>query len=141
MEIHERIKKRRKELGLSAEAVAEKLDISPATMYRYENNEIKKFPIDILMPLANVLHTTPAYLMGWDDSDDIELNEHEKELVQAYRNRPDRQDSVDALLQIGKYKEYYMAANSTDNQKHTKISLSDENVNKLKRTKESDIDC
>ncbi len=141
MEIHERIKKRRKELGLSAEAVAEKLNISPATMYRYENNEIKKFPIDILMPLANVLHTTPAYLMGWDDSDDIELNEHEKELVQAYRNRPDRQDSVDALLQIGKYKEYYIAANSTDNQKHTKISLSDENVNKLKRTKESDIDC
>lgn len=141
MEIHERIKKRRKELGLSAEAVAEKLNISPATMYRYENNEIKKFPIDILMPLANALHTTPAYLMGWDDSDDIELNEHEKELVQAYRNRPDRQDSVDALLQIGKYKEYYIAANSTDNQKHTKISLSDENVNKLKRTKESDIDC
>lgn len=141
MEIHERIKKRRKELGLSAEAVAEKLNISPATMYRYENNEIKKFPIDILMPLANVLHTTPAYLMGWDDSDDIELNEHEKELVKAYRNRPDRQDSVDALLQIGKYKEYYMAANSTDNQKHTKISLSDENINKLKRTKESDIDC
>lgn len=141
MEIHERIKKRRKELGLSAEAVAEKLNISPATMYRYENNEIKKFPIDILMPLANVLHTTPAYLMGWDDSDDIELNDHEKELVQAYRNRPDRQDSVDTLLQIGKYKEYYIAANSTDNQKHTKISLSDENVNKLKRTKESDIDC
>lgn len=141
MEIHERIKKRRKELGLSAEAVAEKLNISPATMYRYENNEIKKFPIDILMPLANALHTTPAYLMGWDDSDDIELNEHEKELVQAYRNRPDRQDSVDALLQIGKYKEYYIAANSTDNQKHTKISLSDENVNKLKNTKESDIDC
>lgn len=142
MEIHERIKKRRKELGLSAEAVAEKLDISPATMYRYENNEIKKFPIDILMPLANVLHTTPAYLMGWDYSDDIELNDHEKELVQAYRNRPDRQDSVDALLEIGNYsKEYYLAANSTDNQRHKKISLSDENVNKLKHAKKSDLDC
>lgn len=142
MEIHERIKKRRKELGLSAETVAEKLNISPATMYRYENNEIKKFPIDILMPLANVLHTTPAYLMGWDDSDDIELNDHEKELVQAYRNRPDRQDSVDALLEIGNYsKEYYMAAKSTDNQKHSKVSLSDEKVNMIKNTKESDIDC
>lgn len=142
MEIHERIKKRRKELGLSAEAVAEKLDISPATMYRYENNEIKKFPIDILMPLANVLHTTPTYLMGWDYSDDIELNDHEKELVQAYRNRPDRQDSVDALLEIGNYsKKYYMAAKSTDNQKHSKVSLSDEKVNMIKNTKESDIDC
>ncbi len=67
MEIYERIKQRRKELGLSAETVAEKLGISPATMYRYEKNDIKKFPIDILKPLANALNTTPAYLMGWDD--------------------------------------------------------------------------
>ncbi len=67
MEIYERIKERRKELGLSAETVAEKLGISPATMYRYEKNDIKKFPIDILKPLADVLHTTPAYLMGWEE--------------------------------------------------------------------------
>ena len=33
MEIHDRIKARRKELGLSAETVAEKLGVSPATMY------------------------------------------------------------------------------------------------------------
>ena len=64
MEIYERIKIRRKEIGLSAEAVAERLGVSPATIYRYENNDIKKFPTDILEPLARVLHTTPAYLLG-----------------------------------------------------------------------------
>lgn len=68
MEIHDRIKARRKELGLSAETVAEKLGVSPATIYRYENNDIKKFPTEILEPLAKVLHTTPAYLMGWEES-------------------------------------------------------------------------
>ena len=68
MEIHERIKQRRKEIGLSAEQVAEQLSISPATMYRYENNDIKKFPTEILEPLAKVLKTTPAYLMGWTEN-------------------------------------------------------------------------
>lgn len=67
MEIQDRIRERRKELGLSAEYVAEQLQVSPATIYRYENKDIKKFPLDILEPLAKVLHTTPSYLMGWDD--------------------------------------------------------------------------
>ena len=66
MEIQDRIRERRKALGLSAEYIAEQLNVSPATIYRYENKDIKKFPIDILEPLAKVLHTTPGYLMGWD---------------------------------------------------------------------------
>ncbi len=75
MEIHERIKQRRKELGLSAEEIASKLNVSPATIYRYENNEIKKFPTDILGPLADVLHTTPAYLLGWDETLETEMQD------------------------------------------------------------------
>lgn len=67
MEIYERIKLRRKEIGLSAETVAEKLGVSPATIYRYEKNDIKKFPTDILEPLAKVLQTTPAFLLGIDN--------------------------------------------------------------------------
>lgn len=63
-----RIKSRRKEIGLSAERVAELLGVSPATIYRYENGDIDKVPGDRLAPIAKVLNTTPAYLMGWDDS-------------------------------------------------------------------------
>ena len=65
MDIGERIKKRRKELGLSAEQIAEKLGVSPATIYRYESNDIMNMRIDKLEPIAKVLRTTPAYLMGW----------------------------------------------------------------------------
>ena len=64
----ERMKARRKELGLSAEYLAEKLGCSPATIYRYENGYIEKMPLDILVPIANALHVSPSYLMGWDDS-------------------------------------------------------------------------
>ena len=64
----ERMKQRRKEIGLSAERVAEILEISPATIYRYENGAIEKVPGDRLEPIAKALQTTPAYLMGWEDS-------------------------------------------------------------------------
>jgi len=64
----ERMKERRKELGLSAEYVAEKLGVSPATIYRYEKGEIEKMPGNILEPISKILHTTPAYLMGWDEN-------------------------------------------------------------------------
>ena len=60
-----RMKQRRKELGLSAEAIAEYLNVSPATIYRYEKGEIEKMPGKILEPLSVILRTTPAYLMGW----------------------------------------------------------------------------
>ena len=72
MTVGQRIKKRRKELGLSVDEVAEKLGKNRATIYRYESNEIEKLPTTILEPLAKVLNTTPSYLMGWDDNDNSE---------------------------------------------------------------------
>lgn len=61
------MKKRRKEIGFSAEKVAERLGVSPATIYRYEKGDIEKVPVDSLTELAKILQTTPAYLMGWED--------------------------------------------------------------------------
>lgn len=65
MTIHERIKIRRKECGLSADEVAAELGVSRATVYRYESAEIENMGIDKIEPLARVLRTTPEYLMGW----------------------------------------------------------------------------
>lgn len=63
----ERMKQRRKEIGFSAEKVAECLGVSPATIYRYEKGDIEKVPVDSLSELAKILQTTPAYLMGWEE--------------------------------------------------------------------------
>lgn len=67
MDIGKRIKARRKELGLSAEQVAELMGVSPATVYRYESNYITNMRVDKLTPIANALKTTEAYLLGWTD--------------------------------------------------------------------------
>ena len=68
MTIGERIKRRRIEIGMSVDQLSDLIGKNRATIYRYESNEIEKFPIDIRHPLAEALRTTPAYLMGWEDS-------------------------------------------------------------------------
>jgi len=67
MNIGNRIKNRRLELGLSVEDVAARLNKNRATIYRYESNEIENLPTTVLEPLAEILQTTPAFLMGWED--------------------------------------------------------------------------
>ena len=66
-DIGARIKRRRKELGYSAEKLAEMVKLSPATIYRYEKNEIANMGADKLQPIAVALATTPGALMGWHE--------------------------------------------------------------------------
>ena len=91
MTVGERIRDRRKQLGLSAEYIAERLDCSPATIYRYENGYIEKMPIDSILPIAKILMVSPAYLMGWEDESVIQnaadgLSIDESKLVDTYRS-------------------------------------------------------
>lgn len=91
MSTGQRMKARRKELGLSAEYVAKQLSLSPATIYRYENGGIDKVPGDILEPLARVLQTTPANLMGW---------EGELHADTAKESESDRLAAVDQMCRV-----------------------------------------
>lgn len=63
----ERIRARRKELGITADTLAEQIGVSRSTMFRYENGFIEKMPMNNLVPIARALHTTVGYLMGWDE--------------------------------------------------------------------------
>ena len=92
MEIYERIMNRRKELGLSADKVAEALGVSRSTIYRYESAYIEKVPLHVLGPLATVLQTTPEYLMGWDPDDPFN-----KRIVKTSSSSESSGDSSDEL--------------------------------------------
>lgn len=97
LDIGKRIKERRLELGLSAEDLAPMVGLSPATIYRYENGDIKKVNTNKLQPFAKALRTTESYLMGWqeeneaidsysiDENDDTEL----WELRETLRRNPE----------------------------------------------------
>lgn len=80
MQIGERIKNRRNELGISVDELAVCIDKNRATIYRYEKGDIENLPVAVLEPLAKALHTTPAYLMGWTENpDDDAIPNHKKE--------------------------------------------------------------
>lgn len=74
MKVNEIIKKRRKELGLTLKQVAEKLGVSESLISRYESNDVKNMGIDKIIPLAKVLDTTPAFLMGWENKKEEKSN-------------------------------------------------------------------
>lgn len=63
----DRIRERRKEVGVSADTLAEYLGVSRSTVFRYENGDIEKVPANLLPGIARILKTTEAYLMGWKD--------------------------------------------------------------------------
>ena len=75
MIIGKRIKERRKQLKISAEELGKRLGKDRSTIYRYEQGFIENLPLDILEPIAKALDTTPAYLMGWEESPINELPE------------------------------------------------------------------
>ena len=67
----ERIKARRKELGLSADQLANRIGVSRATMFRYENGAIEKVPGSVLAAIASALNIDPVYLLlGRSDDPD-----------------------------------------------------------------------
>lgn len=64
----ERIKARRKDLGITADKLAEMIGVSRSTVFRYENGFIEKMPLNNLVPIARALSTTVGYLMGWENN-------------------------------------------------------------------------
>lgn len=98
LKIGERIKHRRVELGMTAEKLGEVLGKNRATIYRYENGDIEKLPLDILEPIAEALQTTPQYLMGWDEVQ--EKNDFLAEVVVRLRTDKAFFDAVSSLYKL-----------------------------------------
>ena len=67
MSIGDRIKQRRKALKMSADELGARLGKDRSTIFRYEKGDIENLPLDILEPIADILQTTPQYLMGWEE--------------------------------------------------------------------------
>lgn len=69
MSIGENIRRCRRDLDMTLEEVATRVGVTRATIQKYENGIINNIPSDKIELLAKALHTTPAYLMGWEVRD------------------------------------------------------------------------
>lgn len=85
-------------------------DLAKQTGYtsRSSINKIEKGLVDIpqskLTEIADALHTTPAYIMGWDEEENTpeepKLTEGERMLLDLFRQIPEEQQKV--FLEMGR---------------------------------------
>lgn len=68
MTVGDRIKKERERVGMPQTDLAKRVGISKQTLYKYENNIVTNVPIDKIELISEILHISPAYIMGWDNS-------------------------------------------------------------------------
>lgn len=93
----EKIRARRKQLGLSVDDLAAKLGKNRATIYRYESDAIE-MPAAFLKPLADALDMEPGELMDWDELLVSETERSEKvceflPLIRSQTDFPLREES------------------------------------------------
>ena len=102
MTIGKRIKERRLELGLTADALADALNKDRSTIYRYESNDIEKLPTTVLEPLAKALQTTPAYLMGWvgSENETVKKNDSISKIILKIRTDSELLDIVNSICEL-----------------------------------------
>lgn len=90
MGLKENIKKKRKEMNMTLEELALKVNTTRQTIHKYESGLIENIPSDRIEKLAEVLNTTPSYLMGWETSisniNKIKLLEYFDKLNEAGEN-------------------------------------------------------
>lgn len=67
------LKQRRKELGLTLAQIADAMNVTEATVQRWESGNIKNIRYDKIGKLAEVLKVSPALLMGWNDASNPNL--------------------------------------------------------------------
>lgn len=103
MNIGKLIYTRRKELNLTLEDIGKAVGVSKSTVKKWESGYIANIKRDKIAALAKVLNINPVAFI--DDTlipgnNSFEISAHERELLLAYRAKPEMQASIDKLLDI-----------------------------------------
>ena len=103
MEYGKRIKQLRKARGWSAEQLAERTGISPATIYRYENGTTEEPKSSMLRRIAEALNVDVWQIIQFDNISMDDLSSNAEKSV--YQTREELADDPDrkALLNLARY--------------------------------------
>lgn len=104
----ERIRYARERLGMSQVSLADKIHVSKQTLYKYETGIITNIPSTIIEMIATATHTTPSYIMGWENIDGepeiytnrYYVNKDAAEFAQMIFDRPDLRILLDAASDV-----------------------------------------
>lgn len=78
-DLAKKIRDLRAQHGLTLEQVAQQVGVGRSTVRKWETGLIANMRRDKIVKLAKALHTTPGYLMGWEDTQESSASLDEKE--------------------------------------------------------------
>ncbi len=114
MEMKDKIKQRREELGLTLEEVGNIVGVGKSTVRKWETGDIANMRRDKIAKLAVALRTSPAYLLGYDETEKPAdpkvdgLSPKENELLTLYRGvNPDGQRYILQQAEFANSREEY----------------------------------
>lgn len=114
MEMKDKIKQRREELGLTLEEVSNIVGVGKSTVRKWETGDIANMRRDKIAKLAVALRTSPAYLLGYDETEKTAdpkvdgLSPKENELLTLYRGvNPDGQRYILQQAEFANSREEY----------------------------------
>lgn len=96
MTIGERIKEKRLKKNYTLEKLANEIGITKSTVLKYENGSIA-IPSDKIEKIAKVLKCTPAYLMGWENQTQKEM---EDDIIEKYKLTPEELTEFGKVMSI-----------------------------------------
>lgn len=99
-EIGKRIRKYRQERGISQKQLAKIIDVSNGRVSNWEQG-LNRPDADMLAGLCEALRVSPSLLLGVRLSED-ELDDTERKIIRAYREKSDLQKAVRILLGVCK---------------------------------------
>lgn len=111
MNTGQRIKNLRIQLGFTQEELGQKIGVKKAAIQKYENGTVENIKRSKIKLLADVLNTTPSYIMGWNNEKievsvvTMKISSTSKRLKEIMSNSNIRQ--VDILKMAEPYKEEY----------------------------------
>ena len=97
-EIGSRIRKYREERGLNQKQLAKIIGVSNSRISNWEQG-LNRPDADILASICRALKVSPSQLLDVNLAPD-ELNEQERRVVQAYREKPELHSAIHILLGI-----------------------------------------
>lgn len=95
MNVSEKIKNRRTELGLTLNQVGQAIGVNQSTVKRWEDGDIKSLKMDKLPALCRVLLVEPEYLLG--------LREDPAEITREGLQKDAADLTVDEMNEVRRY--------------------------------------
>lgn len=100
MNIGERIRTRRKELGKTLEEVGKELNVSKQTIQRYESGEIKNIPYDKLDLLAKVLNCNGADFFFNVEFREDKYNAENAKILNYVKNNSNARKLIHSFMEL-----------------------------------------